>query len=406
MLRKIDTMIFDIFPFWYPNRGMEYRRLIADKLKKSAKSILLLGPRQTGKSTLIRSINPDLSINLSREKTFLEFSSQPDLLEKILKIDKPKTVFIDEVQRIPSLLNTVQAILDDRPKGIQFYLTGSSARKLKRGQANLLPGRIVSYSLGPLAFQECRSDLTLGHALAFGSMPGILSEKDIKTKKEVLRSYAGTYLKEEIQAEALTKNIEGFSRFLMVAASKSGEFLDFSKLGSQASISQKASSRFFEILEDTLIVSRLNSFSRSETRRLVQHPKFYFFDLGVLNGLLQNFTLSNDRKGFLFEHFIVNQILTLNKVHGDHCRISTYRTEGGSEVDIIIENESELLSVEIKSSENIHGDDFLGLKRFAQFYKNRHRSILIYAGARSYKEDRIEVLSWARGLDAIFEFMS
>ena len=321
--RNIDMNSIDNMSILRRNIDMIYNRLLIDKLKKSTKSVLLLGPRQTGKSTLIKSLTPDLAFNFASEKTFLEFSSQPDLLEKILKSEKPKTVFIDEVQRIPTLLNTIQAILDDGPQRPRFYLTGSSARKLKRGQANLLPGRMISFNLGPLVDQECQDDLTLAHVLAFGSMPGILTEKEVRAKKEILRSYAGTYLKEEVQAEALTRNIEGFSRFLMVAASKSGEFLDFAKLGSQASISQKTSSRFFEILEDTLIVTRLQPFAKSETRRLIQHPKFYFFDVGVLNGLLGNFTVSEDRKGLLFEHFIVNQILTLNQILGGGCRIST-----------------------------------------------------------------------------------
>ena len=387
------------------NLDMKYKRILQTKLATSKKSALLLGPRQTGKSTLIKSMNPDISINLANEKTFLEFSSDVSLLEKMLNYEKPKTVFIDEIQRLPSLLNTIQSILDDAPAPPKFFLTGSSARKLKRGHANLLPGRIITFSMGPLVEPEFLLDVDLDLALAFGSLPGIVSEKDNIQKMDVLSSYAGTYLKEEIQAEALTKNIEGFSRFLMTCASRSGHFLDFAKLGTQASITQKTSSRFFEILEDTLIVTRIDSFTKSESRRLIQHPKFYFFDVGVLNGLLGNFKLTDDRRGYLFEHFIVNQIITLTQIYGGNSRLSTYRTESGSEVDLIIENGSNLLSLEIKATQKISPNDFKGLVRFKEFFKKKHSSMLIYGGTRNYMESSVEVLNWRTGLQTIAEFL-
>ena len=341
-----------------------YKRLLAEKLGKTTKSILLLGPRQTGKSTLVKTLNPDLSINLAFEQVFLDYSAQPGLIEKVILRERPKTIFIDEVQRIPSLLNTVQGILDDNPRKHRFYLTGSSARKLKRGKANLLPGRVVQYQLGPLIHEELGDDLELDDALAFGTLPGCVTEKDAGARRDMLRTYASTYLKEEVQAEALTRQIEG-ARFLFVAASKSGEFLDFSKIGSLAAISQKTSSRFFEILEDTLIVNRLNAYAANETRRLVRHPKYYFFDTGVLNGLLKNFTLSEDRRGFLFEHFIVNQVHTANFIMGEPARLSTYRTEAGSEVDLILEKDGDTLSLEIKSGTRVSPGDFSGLRSFA-----------------------------------------
>lgn len=388
------------------NPDMTYSRSMEAKIRASPKSLLLLGPRQVGKSTLIRNLKPDLTVNFARESTFLEFSSQPNLLEKILKQDRPRSVFIDEVQRIPSLLNTIQAIIDETPTKYRFFLTGSSARKLRRGNANLLPGRLVTYQMGPLTYRELGKDFDLQQALVFGTLPGIWSEPNPKIKKELLRSYASTYLKEEIQAEALTKNIEGFSRFLFVASSKSGEFLDYSKMGSLASITRKTSSRFFEILEDTLIVRRLDSFAKSTTRRLIQHPKFYFFDGGVLNGLLGGFSAPEDRQGFLFEHFIINQILIMNALEGDSARLSTYRTEAGSEVDLIFEIGSDLVSLEIKYTKTVHPKDLLGLKRFAEFYGKKHQSILMYNGTRAYRDDFIEVLPWRQALDRIENLLS
>ena len=380
-----------------------YPRLLAGKLRKTPKSVLLLGPRQTGKSTLVQSLKPDLSINLAFEPVFLDYSAQPDLIEKVLARARPRTVFVDEVQRLPSLLNTIQGIVDESRGQLRFYLTGSSARKLRRGKANLLPGRVVQYQLGPLIHEEFGNDLDLEDALIFGTLPGIVTEPDESVKKDVLRTYGSTYLKEEVQAEALTRQIEGFARFLFVAASKSGEFLDFSKIGSLAAINQKTSSRFFEILEDTLIVNRIQAYATSETRRLVRHPKFYFFDNGVLNGLLKNFTLSEDRKGFLFEHFMVNQILTSNFIYGEPARLSTYRTEAGVEVDLIVEKDNDTLCVEFKAGSRIAAGDFRGLRSFSSAIPVR-QSILLYAGNRAYKEGFVDVLPWREGLTEIAAF--
>ena len=384
-----------------------YHRLLAERLKTSTRSILLLGPRQTGKSTLIKTLEPDLSINLTFEHVFLDYSAQPGLLEKVVARERPRTVFIDEVQRLPSLLNTVQGMLDESPRQYRFYLTGSSARKLKRGKANLLPGRVIQHQLGPLIHEELGEDLELDDALAFGTLPGIVTERDDRVRTDLLRTYASTYLKEEVQAEALTRQIEGFARFLFVAASKSGEFLDFAKAGSLAAISQKTSSRFFEILEDTLIVNRIDAYAANETRRLVRHPKFYFFDNGVLNGLLRNFTLSEDRRGFLFEHFIVNQILIANATLGEPARLSTYRTEAGSEVDLIVEKAGETIGLEIKSGSRVASKDFSGLRSFSASHGRRRagRSILLYSGNRAYTDGQVDVLPWRKALSEIMAFL-
>src|SRR5205085_5870184 len=206
---------------------------------------------------------------------------------------------------------------------------------------------------------------------------------------------------------ALTREIEGFARFLFVAASKSGEFLDFAKMGSLAAVSQKTSSRFFEILEDTLIVNHLNAYAVNETRRLVRHPKFYFFDNGVLNGLLKNFTLSEDRRGFLFEHFIVNQIMTANFIMGEPARLSTYRTEAGSEVDLIVEKDGDALALEIKSRSRLTTADFSGLTSFSSLRRRggKRKLVLLYTGSRAYIEGAVAVLPWKQGLSEILDFL-
>ena len=371
-----------------------YPRLLEKPIRSSKKSVLLLGPRQTGKSTLIKSLKPDLSINLAHESTYLDFLRNPGELEARLRGGTPKVVFIDEVQRIPSLLNTIQVILDDWSHPPRFLLTGSSARKLKRGQANLLPGRLHSFSMGALVSRELEYDLDTRAALETGTLPGIYSEKNLSERKKTLKGYASTYLKEEIQAEGLTRNLEGFARFLSGAAACSGGFLDFSKLSSEAQVPRQSVVRYFEILEDTLIVQRCLSFAKSERKRLIQHPRYFFFDNGVLNGLLLNFVASDDRKGLLFEQLVFNQIQQAAASLDLDYRISTYRTEHGAEVDFIVELEGEIWAIEVKASSNVGQSDLNGLKSFRSYYSKRHRPVVAYLGTASKRIDEVQVLPW------------
>ncbi len=375
------------------------KRLLEPTVRASRKSILLLGPRQTGKSTLIRGLGPDLSINLAHEPTFLAFLRNPRELEERLRGAATqgaiRTVFIDEVQRIPSLLNTIQVILDEWDGAPRFWLTGSSARKLKRGQANLLPGRLHSFSLGPLVSRELDHELDTQLALETGTLPGIYLESDRKERQRTLRSYASTYLKEEIQAESLTRNLEGFARFLSVTAACSGQFLDMSKLASAAQVPRQTLVRYFEILEDTLLVHRCPPFARSERKRLLQHPKFYLFDLGVLNGLLGNFKASEDRKGALFEHLVFNQLLQTSATLDAELRISTYRTEHGAEVDFIVEKDDEIWAIEVKASSNVGLSDLRGLKSFQEFVgRKRIHARVATSGTVRREIQGVQILPW------------
>jgi len=190
-------------------------RLLAEKLSSSRKSVLLLGPRQTGKSTILKSLRPDLSINLANESEFLRHSVDARLLESLIISGVTRTIFIDEIQRIPSMLNVIQSILDNIPKGsIKFYLSGSSARKLRRGEANLLPGRLFTYSLSGLCAKELHYDVDIEKAMKFGLLPEPYLDSDPSFSQKLLESYSSTYLKEEIKAEALSRNIQGFARWI------------------------------------------------------------------------------------------------------------------------------------------------------------------------------------------------
>jgi uncharacterized protein len=373
---------------------MLIKRRLSVLLEKSKKSLLLLGPRQTGKSTLMRGLKPDLEINLADEASYLEFARNPRELQQRLAGRAFRSVLIDEVQRLPSLLNTLQALLDEKPGGIRFFLTGSSARKLRRGQANLLPGRIHTYDLGPLYCGELEYDCRMPEALETGTLPGIYSESSATENQKTLRSYTATYLKEEVQAEALTHNLEGFSRFLFFAAENSGKYLDFTKLSSEAQVPRQSATRYFEILEDTLLVNRCMPFTRSTRKRLVQHPKFYFFDQGVLNALLGNFTASPDRIGLLFEHLFFNQLLSGAKALDREIRISTYRTEHGAEVDFIVEQGKECWAIEVKASRQVGPNDLRGLKNFGEFYRKKHHTALAYLGDVTKTIEGIKIMPW------------
>lgn len=380
-------------------------RGLTQVLQDSKKSFLLLGPRQTGKSTLVSSLRPDLSINLAHEPTYLDFARNPRELEERLNALRSSSeriaIFIDEVQRLPSLLNTVQALLDTAPQRYKFLLTGSSARKLRRGQANLLPGRIFTYHLGPVASLEIDYKLDTNAALSHGTLPGILFEPDLKTKEKTLTSYAATYLKEEVQAEALTRNLEGFARFLSTCAEYAGQFLDLSKLAVDAQIARQTAMRYFEVLEDCLIVHRLAPFAKSARRRLVQHPRYYFFDAGVLNGLLGNFQLSADRVGNLFEHLICSQILSSAAARDQTIQLYAYRTEHGAEVDFILEMNQEAIAIETKASRNVGANDLRGFASFAEYYRKPHRAVVFYLGSERRRIASVEILPWQEGLREI-----
>lgn len=359
---------------------MLVKRLIAEPILSASKSILLLGPRQTGKSTLLSNVSPDLTINLAKENNFLRYSSDPSLfLSQIESNHNIKTIFVDEIQRIPALLNDIQAIIDEshgNNRFIKFLLSGSSARKLKRGHANLLPGRIFTYKLSGFCAKELNYQLDIDKSLKYGFLPELCLEPDPKNCEKLLESYAATYLKEEIQAEALTRNINGFSRFLVNLASKSGQMLDFSKLATKAKVSRSSSVRFIEILEDTLIAERIYVFDKVEQKNLVYHPKLYFFDIGVLNGLLNNFIVSLDRKGILFEHLVYAQIKNSAIAHDIPIDIRFFRTRHGLEVDFIVTLKDKVWAIEVKSHD-VGTVDLNGLQLFSKYYPNVYKKVIV-----------------------------
>jgi predicted AAA+ superfamily ATPase len=331
---------------------------------KTKKSILLLGPRQVGKSTLCQSLSPVKTVNLADEAFFLQYSKDPERLKReILAIQAPALIFIDEIQRIPSLLNTIQVLIDDYGKKYRFLLTGSSARKLKKGGANLLPGRVLLEYLDPMSYFEIEEKFDLNRALKVGMLPEVYL--DHQEGSEILSTYTEVYLKEEIQAEALIKNIGSYARFLDIAAILSGQWLNYSKISSETEIPKETIRRFFSILEETLLVFRIPSFLPKQkiNRRVTQKDKYFWFDVGVRNSILglHKYPVSQDQVGFLFEHWFILQIIYLNRILKFDWIISTYRTESGAEVDLVIERNNDIIGLEIKASKNIGKHDLRGM---------------------------------------------
>ena len=370
------------------------KRALSQKLLASKKSCLVLGPRQVGKSTLIKSLRPKLTINLSSENEFFQYSSKPGLLEEVLAAEKPNTVFIDEIQRIPSLLNSIQSIIDDLKNAPKFYLTGSSARKLRRGNANLLPGRVYSYQLSGLCGAELNYKMDLKKTLAFGLLPEPYFEANEIDRIKILRTYSSTYLKEEIQAESLVRGVQGFARFLNTAAEFSGKICDFSKISTKSKVSRSNIVRFVEILEDTLVAHRVTIFDRAKDADTIKHPKLYFFDVGVLNGLLNNFTVSPDRIGNLYEHFIYSMIRNSAMAIDEELEIQYFRTRHGLEVDFVLNYKNKIWAIEVKSGD-INNTDLDGLRAFREYYPKVHKCIAVGIKEKTrLSKDGIIICDW------------
>jgi predicted AAA+ superfamily ATPase len=214
-------------------------------------------------------------------------------------------------------------------------------------------------------------------------------------------AYAATYLKEEVQAESLTRNLEGFARFLGVAAEWAGHHLGLANLASAAQVPRQSAIRYFEILEDTLIVQRTEPFTRSPCRRFVQHPKFYFFDVGVRNGLLGSFEVPADRIGSLFEQLVYSQLVAGAAALDRDIRITSYRTEQGVEVDFVVRLGRDGWALELKASRSVDARDLRGLRAFAAFQGRSHRPLVLYLGDAPRRVEGIDVLPWQEGLRAM-----
>jgi predicted AAA+ superfamily ATPase len=361
------------------------------------KSVFLLGPRQTGKSTFLKAIYPKaLYVNLLRDKEYQSYMKDPGRLEEtvayFLENSQNRVVIIDEIQRIPQLLDEVHHLIE-KHKDLRFILTGSSARKLKKNNVNLLGGRATRFHMYPLCFPELNFNFKKWQMrLQRGALPAIVDSKDFVSD---LKDYVALYLREEIQAEGLSRSIKNFSRFLDFAALVNAEQVNYTSLGSDAQLSPSTVRDYFEILEDTLIGSVLPAFLMTTKRKAVTSGKFYLFDCGVVNSILgrTDVATSTPEYGKMLEQALYIEIKTYLDYKKVDKKIEYWRSTSQFEVDFLIfSNTNEIVAIEVKSSANPSKKDFKGLIALSEEFDLKRKLVVSGVDAPRKTEEGIEIL--------------
>lgn len=315
---------------------------------------------------------------------------KPSRLKNYLSKDKDSWIVIDEVQKVPDILDEVHKLIESEKR--KFILTGSSARRLRRTGVNLLAGRAHTYKIYPLTAIELGEDFDIAKSLQYGHLPQIYDDKTMKTEK-YLQSYIKTYLKEEVQQESLVRNLGAFARFLEVASFSQGATLNMSSIGRDTSIKANTVTNYFDLLEDMLISYRIPIFTKRAKRRLVAHPKFYYFDVGVYYHLRPRSILDAvpELEGAGLETLILQDILALNEYHSLGYDIYYWRTIHGLEVDFVLLNKNKLIAIEVKHSGKIHNSDLKGLRSFKEDYPEA-QLLAIYLGTSKQTIGEVEVI--------------
>jgi len=403
---------------------IRYPRLLESVLQAEAsegKVRLLFGARQTGKSTLLqRMADPNTRIfNLQERRRRLELERDPRVFTQILEADaaNPAVVSVDEIQKVPALLDEVQYLYDTYPGRFRFLLTGSSARKLKTSSANLLPGRAHLFHLCPLILPERRGRLKsrvfplpvespetgfpepmLEDLLLFGSLPGVTLEAE-KTRIRTLESYVELYLEEEIRREALVRDIGAFQQFLELAAVESGSIINLTNISKEAGIPITTLRTYYQVLEDTFVGYRVPAYSGSGRKRVLTTPRFLFYDNGVRNAAAR-YRFSTDllrtQTGKLLENWVGQELMHRCLYAGRAYRLSFWRTAHGAEVDYVLETPDETIPIEVKATDSPSLSDASHLKLFLATYPQSARRGFIICRCREPRrlEDNIEAIPW------------
>lgn len=353
------------------------------------KSFFLFGPRGTGKTTWLKIRFPNaLYFDLLDSEVYNDLLARPNRLAQMIPDSWKDWVIVDEVQRVSALLHEVHRLIETRH--LTFALTGSSARKLKKKDVNLLAGRALTSFMYPLTASELREDFDLRHALHYGHLPATFQEAD---PRKYLESYVTTYLREEVQQEGLTRSLGAFARFLEVASFSQGQLLNISAVAQEAAVDRKVTEHFFGILEDLLVAERVPVFRKKARRRMVVHPKFYFFDAGVYRALRPRGPLDTpeDIDGAALETVVRQELKAMNH-YGDYgYQMFFWRTASGQEVDIVLYGERGIVAIEVKRSARVTGDALKGLSEFLDEYPQA-RAYLVYGGTTARWERNIRIL--------------
>jgi predicted AAA+ superfamily ATPase len=346
------------------------------------KSIFLFGPRGTGKTLYLKQHLKDaIYIDLLDYATYSSLSANPGRLENLIAPDYQGWVIIDEVQRIPELLNEVHRLIES--KGFRFVLTGSSARSLKKAGANLLAGRALTYKMHPLIIQEIGDAFDMSEVITYGLLPSVVDQPDAK---KYLESYAQTYIREEVMQEGLTRSIGSFARFLEVASFLQGQVLNMSEIARELGLNRLMVANYFDILEDLLLSSRITVFTQRAKRKVIAHHKFYFFDVGVYRILRPTGPLDSleEGDGAALETLFLQSLSAVNDYYEYGYKIHFWRTQLGEEVDFVIYGARGFHAFEIKRSATITSKSLKGLKAFGEDYPEAKLYILFFGKTKEY----------------------
>jgi predicted AAA+ superfamily ATPase len=372
----------------YVRRALDLGALVAKKTH------FLLGPRQTGKTTLLRHTLPEARVyDLLDASLYLALSHRPSRLAEELG-PKDKVVVIDEIQRLPELLNEVHRLIEER--GVQFLLTGSSARKLRRGGVNLLGGRARTTHLHPLTCRELGAQFDLHRALAHGLLPSIYFSDDPRAD---LQAYTGSYLQQEILAEGVTRNLPAFSRFLRVAALCNGTIVNFTNVANDAQVARTTIYEYFGILQDTLLLQELPAWRKTLKRKPLVSSKYYFFDVGVATALQgREARPGTPEFGASFETYLMHE-LTSYRDYQSGEPLSYWRSTSGFEVDFILGDHT---AIEAKARENITPQDLKSLRALAE-EKNLKRYLCVSLEPRRRQVEGVVILPYRQFLEALWD---
>ncbi|MBS1987750.1 ATP-binding protein [Candidatus Dependentiae bacterium] len=367
-------------------------------------SLFLFGPRGTGKTSWIKANMPNaLYIDLLQFQTYEELATNPGRLENIIaQATTADWIVIDEVQRCPELLNEVHRLIE--LKKYRFLLTGSSARSLRRQGVNLLAGRALRYNMHPLIYQELGDAFNLEHALKFGLLPMTFEHQ---SPAQYLENYVQTYLREEVAAEGLTRNLITFTRFLEAASFSQGGLLNVTEVARDVGINRLTVANYFSILEDLLIAIQVPVFTKRAKRKVVAHAKFYFFDTGVYRIIRPRrpLDITEEIDGAALETLFLQSLRAVSDYNNLGYEIYFWRTQAGSEVDFITYGNNGFQAFEIKRSTKINNKDLKALKSFGEDYPEA-KLYFLYCGNLKLQIDNITCLPFEMALKELPQILA